>query len=393
MRRLHCLSIEKMAATKIQAAIRSWLVRCWLRIWKRKRAYYIVFCQAHLRRRIIHRQWTNRKKFEFHSATTIQYLIRIFLAKCQLEKRQRENAATIICSNYRIYKARQICNLIVLSNNATLIQTHVRIFLNGIYFGKIKMVKVEAARDIQRCWKGYLARKLSSVLLRDRCTASYWSQIRMLGSEVEFLKSKIDNDMVEKGVYLSNGSTEECDSSIIETARQLEETKKSLAQLTPRAVQQGWKEQLEQDAKSQRALLTNKKMNAVFTIYKDIALGKERVEHEMQCKDKIVKKIDTIQKWKDELHSSLQKENRESQRRESIHKSRLAIAFEKRKWLVRHNVACGKPFKDRNNLMKNIVDGSREQKLMDLLQMQTHFTQLSQMQKLLKPLKKLNDVW
>jgi hypothetical protein len=215
----------------------------------------------------------------------------------------------------------------------------------------------------------------------------------MLGSEVEFLKSKIDNDMVEKGVYLSNGSMEECDSSIIETARQLEETKKSLAQLTPRAVQQGWKEQLEQDAKSQRALLTNKKMNAVFTIYKDIALGKERVEHEMQCKDKIVKKIDTIQKWKDELHSSLQKENRESQRRESIHKSRLAIAFEKRKWLVRHNVACGKPFKDRNNLMKNIVDGSREQKLMDLLQMQTHFTQLSQMQKLLKPLKKLNDVW
>ncbi len=402
-RHLHRLSVERMSAIIIQAAVRSMLTRCWLRVWKRKRDYFIVRCQAHLRQRITNRRWIERRKVEYDQATCIQAIMRMYLAKCELALCKRNRSADKIIAHYRGYRGRNLYKIMRHSYYAKKIQATVRAFLTKKYFERIKEEKFSSARDIQRCWRGLLSRKLRSSLLHERYTDSCQSQSKKFMTEVEYFTGKLEyleNHDPENVSFhsLINEKAVESESSIIESEMKLDEQQKMLAQLTPRSVQQGWKEQMEKSVLLERAILTRNKMNNVFVVRKKVVKEKLVSINRKKARDELIGKIASLKQWNSDLTLSLQQDTQLRNLVQCKREKRQRIADEKRKWKVQHKHRSGKPYK--MHLHNNFMNSSnwpkadnRDKTLIDILHMQMYSTQLSQLDTATKPFQKLVPAW
>ena len=384
-----------MSAIVIQAAVRSFLTRCWLRVWKRKRVYYIVRCQAHLRRRITHKRWTTRKEIEYLRARSIQNLVRIYLAKCNLILMERIHLVNIIAAHYHGCKARQMYTLMRKGHYVIKIQAFFRVCLCTRAYEKLSKDKYCAAREIQRCWRGYLSKQLSSTLLRDRYIDSCQTQIQMFMSEADYYTSSHTN--LERHVSdASNQPTtqkKDYDSIIRENEIKIDDLQRTLSQLSPRLVQQGWKEQMERSIRFERATLTKNKMNTMFQTLRMTMVDEMNFDKHEKKRIELSKKVESIQQRKNELALFLLKDSQSFQRKESKRKQKQAIADEKRRWAVKHKVENGKPFKQ--SCHKNLAipnNDSNEQRLINMLKMQNYYMQLSQLDNAIKPLNKLSTV-
>ena len=333
-----------MSATIIQAAVRSMLLRCWLKIWIKKRAHFIIVCQAHLRRRIAYRRWAEIRKIEYHSARCIQCLIRKFLAKCEALLLRQVRAINMILSCYHDYKALKHHKKKHKNMYAIKIQTFIRVHISKRIFEKVKNEKVGAAKHIQRSWRGYLARKLSSNLLHERYINSCQSRIKIFSSDVDYYNSllkSLERSNVDNRNNLFEEMTE-FESSIRRNEVKLEELQKSLAKLTPKSVHQGWKEQLENDFKLERTMLTKQKVHFMFKIQKKVLEREMRVERDSKLKNFCREMVDSSLQWKSDLTSQLYEESQENQKVEKDRRQREAIAKEKRKWTLAHSKVSGK---------------------------------------------------
>ena len=99
--------LRKKCAILIQAVARGMITRRWVTIWKKKRAYYIVKCQAHLRRRIDSQKWQKKQEKERIKATLIQIIVRKFIASCKFIDLNKNRAATVIQTRWLAQKRRK----------------------------------------------------------------------------------------------------------------------------------------------------------------------------------------------------------------------------------------------------------------------------------------------
>lgn len=386
-----------MSAIIIQAAVKSMLTRIWLREWKRKRAYYIVRCQAHVRRRITYRRFLRWKRIEYACACKAQSIIRMYLARCKLFLMIKAKAADTISSAYRGFRGRKNYINRRQSHYAIKIQTRVRIYQSKQLYVKEKTQKDFAAKGIQRCWKGYLARKSISTILFDRFKHSCQNQLRMYDAEVEYLVSVLDNLTSSEALESDEEEKKELEhhkyeESILESEKKIQEIQKTLRQLTPRSVQQGWKEQIEKSLEIERSVLTQRKMQVLFQKRNNIRYNTEKLDILQGKRQECLKKIEVLQGWSNELTSMLHNEDKRIRHNEATRYGRQAVADEKRKWAIELMTASGKPLKPGPKII-DINPKSREHKLMDLLKMQLYLTNVSQMRKVIKPLNKVTTLW
>lgn len=398
IRHLHRLSIEKRAATLIQAAIRSMLLRCWLKRWLKKRLHSINLCQAHLRRRIAARRWREQKELEYKSARYIQGHVRIYLAKCKIEVMKQVHAATIIISYFRCVKTRTCYTLEKKSMYATKIQALLRVHLSKRIYNDTKNQKIGATKEIQRIWRGFLARKLCTRLLNERCNESWQNQIKLFDSEIQYHVSILDGFHCNES--LCANTLRDCDKDIWECEKRIEKFKIMLAQLTPESVQQGWKEQLERNVADERTSLTKKKVTAIFDTYREVVSEQKQMDKQQNIKNDLEKKVKMLQQWKHDVVTTLETKRKQKESSKSEHAKRQAIADEKRAWAVHHFAPSGKPLKttethkERSVYSKLAANESREKTWTNLLKMQTYFALLSQLENAFKkPLRKMSATW
>lgn len=373
-----------MAATTIQAAVRSMLLRCWLRTWIRQRSYFTIVCQSYLRRKIACRRWEERKEIEYCSARCIQSHIRMYLAKCKLDFMKRSYSASLIASYFQGYKARKICKIMRKTIHIIKIQTCFRVHLCQKEYEKVKNRKIGAANDIQRCWRGYVSRKQVSAFLRERFNRSCQVQVQIFGADIDYHKRMVAHHSMDNYHVESMKKIHAYECSIWESERKLEELQLMLAQLTPQSVRQGWKEQLEMNVKLERATLTKKKIKAIFEVQKEFVTEKKLVEGNLKTQRELETRLESLHNWKNTIEMSMQRERKAKERLETEVRKRQAIADEKRKWTVQHTVASGKPFKARQSPTKDSNEETREKHFTDILKMQTYLTQLSQLKRTMK---------
>lgn len=118
------------------------------------------------------------------------------------------------------------------------------------------------------------------------------------------------------------------------------------------------------------------------------------IERDNKLKRSYKEKVDSLIQWKGDLVLLLYKESQEKQKVEKNRRKRQAIANEKRKWMIRHSLSSGKLLEKKvSHFNTNGNVESREQILMKILRMQTYFTQLSQLENVIKPLDKVAIAW
>jgi hypothetical protein len=121
----------------------------------------------------------------------------------------------------------------------------------------------EAAALIERCWRGFWGRKLKNDLLYARETMQRQNQVRLLGSEEQFYQDHIrllEKRLKKAGLKESN---EELCSKVAQMYKYVEDQEFNYMELSrqkeavsPRAIEQGWVEELAKNVRDHRNQIT-----------------------------------------------------------------------------------------------------------------------------------------
>jgi hypothetical protein len=408
----------------IQAMIRGMITRKWLSLWYKNRFLMIIQWQARFRRHLSNKHYDEVKIEESAAAVKMQKGVRMFLGKCVAYWKRLHLAAERVQCLWRGCIARARSDKVWLDRQVTFIQSFTRF---GLAKGKFKEEKAEmdeAASLISRCWRGFWGRKLKNDLLYARETACRQAQVRLLGSEEQFYADHIrllERRIKRAGLDEKNNEltavvnqmykyVEDQEFNYVELMRQKE-------CVSPRAIEQGWVEELGKNIRDHRNLITKFKLECLF----DKGLEQRQVEEDfnkrMDNLNQVKMKMSLSAKWREEeLEQIWARNQRLVYEMEDIWK-RQAIAAERRKWGIKFTKASGKPDKLRrpgrpwdqsafagaeantfcggaanlfayNNDHEKLRSGGNESiaRIMEKLQLQSYLNQQQQYEALLKPL-------
>ena len=179
IRKLKVKKLIKESATRIQSLIRGIITRRWVSIWRKKRSYFIVKCQANLRRRIYSGKSINDRFLENHAATIIQSLVRVYIAKNTLINLRRIRASDIITRTVKNYFQRIQTDHNAMENAALRIQRSVKRQIAKKQFKLLKDVITHATITIQCNWRGYSHRQIKNEFMQLRIVEHQKDQIRL----------------------------------------------------------------------------------------------------------------------------------------------------------------------------------------------------------------------
>ena len=380
---------QKDSATKIQATFRGTEARLWVAEWKEKKNFYTIRCQSHLRRRVNAHRWSMRKIIEDKCAITIQSLIRSFIVKSRLKRLAKERTASIIQGFYRGFKTRSQLFHHKLCLSAIIIQRYTRLFLSKRKFEILFKIKHTAAEIISRCWRGHEARRTRTRLLRERNLERKENFIRKLMADEKYYSSALieipSSDTsklhLENDNHLMLSELNRLEKELSGIEDQCVELKRSIAQMTPRSVEQGWEEQSKRSIQSLRGKATKLKHGIVFKVKKNI---KWRETEDKERKEKIAHftSLQSVMKeWLEKMINEVWTDKQLHSRRNHLRSYRQLIADEKRQWKVDFKTHSGKPLKTvtRDNDETNLSQENHGcTDLMERIAHQTFVNQLEQ---------------
>mmetsp|Transcript_9918 Transcript_9918/g.20190 ORF Transcript_9918/g.20190 Transcript_9918/m.20190 type:complete len:962 (-) Transcript_9918:30-2915(-) len=408
----------------IQALVRGMITRKWLALWYKNRFLMIIQWQARCRRHLSNKHLAPKLEAEQAAALKCQKGVRMFLAKCVAHWKRLEIAAERLQCMWRGCVARARCDKLWLDKQVTVMQSFARHSMAKHKFVEEKREMDEAAALIERCWRGFWARRRKNELLYARETDQRQNQVRLLKSEEQFqadyvrlLKKRLNKlalkekkEELHEKVNDMYKYVEEQEFNYVELVRQRD-------QVSPRAIEQGWVEELNKNIRDHRNWITKYKLECLF----DTGLEQRGVEEEYDRRMAQItlceKRQSLYSKWREEeLEQIWKRQQRLVYEMEDTWK-RQKIADERRRWQVKFFKPSGKPDKlrrpgrpwdsaafagaDRNTFTGGAANlfaynndhdklrvGSNESidRLMQKLQLQSYHNQVQQYEALLKPL-------
>ncbi|GMH62608.1 hypothetical protein TrRE_jg12385 [Triparma retinervis] len=408
----------------IQALVRGMITRKWLALWYKNRFLMIIQWQARFRRHLSNKHLAPKLAEDQAAAVKCQKGVRMFLAKCVAYWKRLDIASERIQCMWRGCVARARCDKLWLDKQVTVMQAFARHTMAKHKFVEEKKEMDEAAALIERCWRGFWARRRKNQLLYARETDQRQNQVRLLKSEEQFqadyvrllkkrlakLELKDKNDDLKEKVKDMYQYVEEQEFNYVELVRQRD-------QVSPRAIEQGWVEELNKNIRDHRNWITKYKLECLF----DTGLEQRGVEEEYERRMSQIRLCEKRQslnsKWREEeLEQIWKRQQRLVYEMEDTWK-RQKIADERRRWQVKFFKTSGKPDKlrrpgrpwdsaafagaDRNTFTGGAANlfaynndhdklrvGSNESidRLMQKLQLQSYHNQVQQYEALLKPL-------
>jgi hypothetical protein len=306
----HVFFCMKQAA-KIQRCIRGVLARRRVATWFNRRNQLIVNWQCRIRK------WRSNKyvrpvlEKERLAAICIQRIVLGKLGRLRWKRIQMNFAATRIQAIWRGVIARAEADRIWLHRVVIPIQKTVRRRVAQSKYGNIKQEKTIAVRKIQRCFRNWRARKFLGTFLHLREEEYRDTQLGILTAEEEWIEEQIvkNEARIEKKQFKEkvaeimqslNSKYEDIhfmENDLIELKRQKEI-------LSPRAIQQGWLQQLEKNISQTRTDLTKLKLNTIFTqLYSELVVV-EHVDNKIFEVEEMKLRRDMIATWKDQVSLS-----------------------------------------------------------------------------------------
>ena len=323
-------------------------------IWRKKRSYFIVKCQANLRRRIYSGKSINDRFLENHAATIIQSLVRVYIAKNTLINLRRIRASDIITRTVKNYFQRIQTDHNAMENAALRIQRSVKRQIAKKQFKLLKDVITHATITIQCNWRGYSHRQIKNEFMQLRIVEHQKDQIRLLLTERDYsrgifrsFKEKLNqNDEPTEGKKRQQCIHEKSlITKIYDDEMNSIELQKLAIRISPRSVSQGWKEQTEKNIAETRNRLTKLKLEYMFEYEKKSRKSESDIEKSLANYNDHNNRVAEINKMVDIHLEQLWKINHLKRHHGQDRRRRQNIADEKRKWAMSFYSPSGKPFK------------------------------------------------
>ncbi|DAZ95488.1 TPA: hypothetical protein N0F65_001968 [Lagenidium giganteum] len=347
--------VQMRAAVQVQRILRGFLCRRLVAVWHLNRTFRVTLIQAawrgFLMRRVIH-TWN---QWEYVNVVRIQATMRMYLGRKAARRLKKSIAVLHIQTLWRGYTARQRADLLWLSRKATDLQRMVRGVLVRKAFRRRMALCHDSAVQIQRMFRGMEARKVIDQILRDRETRHRQEFMLVLEAEEEWLRiarDKLQARMERFHVYREYENVCELEDEyyrIRERVGDMEaiylEMQTQRLRISPRAVAQGWVEEMETKIKKQRQEITRVKIDAVLRV----GLAFKQKEQEYQQLNAQVQALEDKRKrfeiWRDEEFISYWDRECRFQFQQRQRMRKRQIAAQRRHWRVDMFHFNGKPDK------------------------------------------------
>lgn len=233
--------------------------------------------QAVFRGILSRKKTRERQTLEFDSALLIQSTWRGYLSRRRAAFERMSKMSTRVQRLWRGKIARDRADTMWLRRHVVKIQKIARIFIQGrVFFQKRREQVVRAATQIQRFFRSYAAQKrrderlhekqVERRLLRVACLRSRYNQVE---DEMERLKREARVSRIEE--RLSEAQTRERKShgDVYQTEFDYLAFFRERTCLSPRAMAQGFVENINENIKIYREKVTEKKLNLLFDISRE----------------------------------------------------------------------------------------------------------------------------
>jgi hypothetical protein len=343
-----------LAARTIQRIAKGMITRKWVARWYNTRNLTIGCVQAVYRGYVVRKYLKPKLANELVCIIKIQKIIRGKFGRLKSLRVKYRIASSHIQALWRGVTARAKSDRVWLNKVVVPIQTMVRAKLARGGLDNTRAEWAAAALRIQKRFRCYVSRQKVGNMLRRRENEYRMDNISMLTSDGEHIQEKIEKmirrllrrDFQGKAAdtlaKMLNGMRDIYDqeNNMVEMTRQMEI-------LSPRAITQGYYQELKRNKIELRTKLTEAKTNLIFKVVPKVLEVDHLVETNMLDIENVAAHRASITVFRDAEYT----EKRErSYQRELLYRQRVkrqAIAEERRRWQVKFYTPDGKPDKKR----------------------------------------------
>jgi hypothetical protein len=337
---------------KIQAIARGYVTRRLLAEWHAQREGVVLAWQTIMRRTISNARWSRQRENEAREATRIQAAWRGAVGRHEARRERRNKAALTIQSLWRGCVSRARTDRTWLDQQATLIQKLARRLVARRVMRTRRKVVTVAAVAIQRGARGLAARMATSKALWDRETQRRVEHLRLLASEeqwlvewLQILERRLERSGLKASVAAAGKREVEAHEAVSECMNATSHIVAQTKLLSPRAMEQGWREEMGNDLVKRRETLTQAKLNAIFGAAADAREAEEDLERRESLTSEMRMRVDQIASWRESAQRSMHDRHARRELQEHRRAWRQSVADEKRNWEVEYFTPSGKPDK------------------------------------------------
>lgn len=341
-------------AVRIQKIARGMITRVWVARWYNRRNTVVTMLQSKTRMMLSNKRTRPRLALEQEAAKTIQRFVRGRTGRKKWKLAQYDVAALHIQCLWRGVVARARADRKWLDRMVIPLQTQAR---RMVAMKNVKILKKEAdaaALIIQKKFRTFCAIKRMTEALAKRDMRYRVDQILVLASEEEeaqerlekltmrLLKRNFKEEAIaaSKTLFARYEEIRKWENDYIEYTRQREI-------LSPRALMQGWIQDLDKNAYESREEVTRLKFQCLF----EDLMKVHQIDHHLNEKVEEIENVaalrNRIAAWRDQEIDERREKVTWTEIREARKKRRAAIGDEKRKWMVRFYTSDGKPDRKR----------------------------------------------
>ncbi|CAM9644897.1 unnamed protein product [Discosporangium mesarthrocarpum] len=274
---------------RLQALVRGVLARRYVAEWYARRTGMVLAWQTIIRRTLSNLHWSRRLKIEEAAATRIQAMVKGRTGLRRARRIRASLAALRIQCLWRGCVDRARVDRLWLDGKAVVIQGLARVLVARRKVASRRRIYWHAARTIQRCFRGRVAREAKNRLMWERELRVRCDFLRALAAEEDWERENIQiserriarmglRERLDQALQAEGAAHKEVYLHEVGEARGMgRELQMQRQMLSPRALEQGWKEELDDNVLQHRAWVTKNKLEAVF----EAALPARRLEEEV----------------------------------------------------------------------------------------------------------------
>ena len=271
IRKLKNVVIGMQNAVKIQRFVRGMIARKWVAKWFAVRNQIVIHWQCHIRKWHSNKHLRPKIAAQIAAVIKIQSIIRMHQGWNRYIYKLKMIAATHIQALWRGAVARVLADKRWVNKVVVPIQKFFRKYLARKDYFLEKSERGAAALVIQKKFRCWYANKVLGRSLFARETRYRRLQMEILAAEEEYneeMMTKLRDNLKKRGVkqILNNTITDLhtafTDIHILES--ELIESTRQRQQLSPRALQQGWLQEIDKTIINLRSQITETKLNCIF---------------------------------------------------------------------------------------------------------------------------------
>jgi hypothetical protein len=299
------------AAITIQKCARGYIIRRLVKDWVKQRESLITKAQSVIRGKLARDDVQRERSYLDAAATDVQRAFRGFLWRYNARLAIRHREATRIQKLWRGVVARARADRVFLDAQVCKIQMIVRRWLQNLRFKRDISQHAYAATRIQALIRSYRARIRRNDLLWDRETRARETWMGIIRGEQHWLDKEIERrvkqrtrEALDEQVKVADLEWRKVCDQVALYEFDLVSIEHERLKLSPRAVQQGWAEQLLSDSEQHREWVTEYKARALFEAgAKFRALRDRRDREDLLAADLLASRRECETRWLDERNA------------------------------------------------------------------------------------------